>query len=302
VVGVQLFQPTAYHLGGLIISGNPQHLAFGGAGIHKQVYDLVDGILIVRAEPEQEVHLQRLIKIILMLLPDAPGIDRVRIVPLSFILISLICLRFWLLQNCAFGSTRIAVWAILYLRFWQSRRKVLDIDKAGPAQTTAFTLDEVDVLQLPEQLDRLVLGATEGFLHFPDGVNDIHSPLLVQPAVLCGQAHAVQQDAVQRPGIGGKLPEAVVLEQCFRDAEVGEQLARLTIEVVQHHLVCPRIFNCMGVLMWKTSFPISAKEKAHLLLKVSHVKIDIAFTAEMMYPYEERHTGCLGFDMGMVKW
>ena len=51
------------------------------------------------------------------------------------------------------------------------------------------------------------------------------------------QAHAVQQDAVQRPGIGGKLPEAVVLEQCFRDAEIGEQFARLTIEVVQHHLV-----------------------------------------------------------------
>ena len=25
-------------------------------------------------------------------------------------------------------------------------------------------------------------------------------------------------------------------------------------------------------------------------MKVSHVKIDIAFTAEMMYPYEERHT------------
>ena len=105
VVSVQLFQPTAYHLGRLIISGNPQHLAFGGTGIHKQVYDLVDGVLIVRAEPEQEVHLQRLIKIILKLLPDALGIDRVRIVPLCFILISLICLRFWLLQNCAFGST-----------------------------------------------------------------------------------------------------------------------------------------------------------------------------------------------------
>ena len=55
--------------------------------------------------------------------------------------------------------------------------------------------------------------------------------------------------------------------------------------------------------MWKTSSLISAKEKAHLpFLKVSHVKIDIAFTAEMMYPYEERHTGCSGFDMGMVKW
>ena len=53
--------------------------------------------------------------------------------------------------------------------------------------------------------------------------------------------------------------------------------------------------------MWKTSFRISAKEKAHLLLKVSHVKIDIAFTAEMMYPYEERHTGCSGFLYGHGK-
>ena len=117
VVGVQLFQPTAYHLGRLVISGDPQHLAFGGTGVHKQVYDLVDSILIIRAESEQKVYLQRLIKIILKLLPDAPGIDRVRIVPLCLILISLICLRFWLFQSCAFGSTRIAVWAILYLRF-----------------------------------------------------------------------------------------------------------------------------------------------------------------------------------------
>ena len=146
VVGVQLFQPTAYHLGGLVISGDPQHLAFGGTGVHKQIHNLIDGVLIIRAEPKQEVYLQCLIKIILKLLPDAPGIDRVRIVPLCLILISLICLRFWLLQNCAFGNTRIAVWAILYLRFWQSRRKVLDVDQAGSAQTTAFALDEVGVL------------------------------------------------------------------------------------------------------------------------------------------------------------
>jgi len=44
VVGIQLFQPTAYHLGRLVISGDPQHLAFGGTGIHKQVYDLVDSM------------------------------------------------------------------------------------------------------------------------------------------------------------------------------------------------------------------------------------------------------------------
>ena len=36
---------------------------------------------------------------------------------------------------------------------------------------------------------------------------------------------AVQQDAVQRPGIGGELPETMVLEQCLGDAEIGEQFA-----------------------------------------------------------------------------
>ena len=48
---------------------------------------------------------------------------------------------------------------------------------------------------------------------------------------------AVQQNAVQCPGIRGKLPEAVVLEPCPGNAEIGEQFARLTIKVVQHHLV-----------------------------------------------------------------
>ena len=49
-------------------------------------------------------------------------------------------------------------------------------------------------------------------------------------------------------------------------------------------------FQLYGCVHVENLLSISAKEKAHLLLKVSHVKIDIAFTAEMMYPYEERHT------------
>ena len=109
--------------------------------------------------------------------------------------------------------------------------------EAGMIDTYSLPSPNFGVLQFPEQLDRLVLGAAKGFLHFPDGVDDIHPPLLVQPAVLDRQAHAVQQNAVQCPGIGGELPKTAVLEQCFRDAEVGEQLARLTIKVVQRHLV-----------------------------------------------------------------
>ena len=67
MVGVQLHKATAYHLGGLIVPGNAQRLAVGGAGVHQQIYDLVDGVLIIRAEPEQKVYLQRLRKIFFQL-------------------------------------------------------------------------------------------------------------------------------------------------------------------------------------------------------------------------------------------
>ena len=72
MVCIQLFQPTAYHFGGLVISGDSQHLAFGGTGVHKQVHDLIDGVLIVRVKPEQQFDLQCLIKIIFELFPNVP--------------------------------------------------------------------------------------------------------------------------------------------------------------------------------------------------------------------------------------
>jgi len=124
MVCVQLFQPTAHYFDRLIIPGNPQHLAFGGASVHKQVHDLIDGVLIIRADPEQQFDLQCLIKIIFKLFSLGQPVRFIReerMVPLCFILISLIRLRFWPHLNCTFGSTRIAVCTILYLRFWQSR-------------------------------------------------------------------------------------------------------------------------------------------------------------------------------------
>lgn len=56
------FQPTTHHFGGFVIPGDSQHLAFGGTGVHKQIHDLIDGVLIVRVKPEQQFDLQRLIK------------------------------------------------------------------------------------------------------------------------------------------------------------------------------------------------------------------------------------------------
>ena len=62
MVGVQLHKATAYHLGGLIVPGDVQQLTVGGTGVHQQIYDLVDSVLLIRAEPEQKVYLQRLRK------------------------------------------------------------------------------------------------------------------------------------------------------------------------------------------------------------------------------------------------
>ena len=67
VVGVQLHKSATYHLGGLIVPGDVQQLAVGSTGVHQQIYDLIDGVLIIRAEPEQKVYLQRLRKIFFQL-------------------------------------------------------------------------------------------------------------------------------------------------------------------------------------------------------------------------------------------
>ena len=67
MISIQLHKPAAYHFGGLIVPGNTQRLAVGSAGVHQQIYDLIDGVLIIRAEPEQKVYLQRLRKIFFQL-------------------------------------------------------------------------------------------------------------------------------------------------------------------------------------------------------------------------------------------
>ena len=91
MVSVQLHKATAYHLGGLIVPGNAQRLALGGTGVHQKIYDLIDGILIVRAEPEQKVYLQRLRKIFFQLGAFAHpirffGIERISLTHFSIIL------------------------------------------------------------------------------------------------------------------------------------------------------------------------------------------------------------------------
>jgi hypothetical protein len=67
---------------------------------------------------------------------------------------------------------------------------------------------------------------------------------------------------MSRPdGVTGCESDEIGQKMCLGDAEIGEQFARLTIKVVRHHLVRPRIFNCMGVFMWETISPFLSDVK-----------------------------------------
>ena len=59
-------------------------------------------------------------------------------------------------------------------------------------------------------LDRMSLSVKNGWLDEQNRVFIIFTMLIVQ-------------DAVQRFGIGGELPEAAVLKECFRDAIIRKQ-------------------------------------------------------------------------------
>ena len=67
---------------------------------------------------------------------------------------------------------------------------------------------------------------------------------------------------MSRPdGVTGCESDEISQKMCLGDAVGGEQLARLTIEVVQRYLVWSRIFNCIGVFMWKIITPSETNKK-----------------------------------------
>ena len=95
MVCIQLHESAAHDLRRLVIPCHPQHSAFRRAGIHQKIHDLMDGIFLIRADPEQQVHLQRLHKIrfqpcALIRFVLRIGRERIRFTPLGFIPLSLI--------------------------------------------------------------------------------------------------------------------------------------------------------------------------------------------------------------------
>ena len=170
------------------------------------IHDLIDGVLLIRADPEQQVHLQRLHKIrfqpcALIRFVLRVGRERIRFTPLGFILLSLISSLFCRILYLGISVSRIVLSTIA--ASWVC--KVFDVNQIGFSQPAPFALNQSKLFQFPEEFRRLVIGTAQCIHDLLHRKNDIHPFLLIQPSVFHRQPHAVQQDAVQCFGIGGQV-------------------------------------------------------------------------------------------------
>ena len=118
---------------------------------------------------------------------------------------------------------------------FRGQGEVLDVDPGGSALALLLALNQADaaLVQLPEQPGGLVLAAGHQVHGVLLGEIDVDPPLLVHPAVLDGQAHAVQQEAVQNLGLNGNALEAGIGEQGLGDAVEAVLFRLRAIVVVQ---------------------------------------------------------------------
>ena len=75
---------------------------------------------------------------------------------------------------------------------------MLHIDTRGAAAPLALLFDQPGNLQFTQQLTGLLLAAAQVGLYGCDRVIEIDAAMLVQPTLLHGKIHTVQQEPVQK--------------------------------------------------------------------------------------------------------
>lgn len=101
-------------------------------------------------------------------------------------------------------------------------RDPLDKNLIGPALALFFPLNEPNSLyrvQLRQQPHGLVTATANVLAHIVHGVVDVDPSGVVMPAVLSGQAHTVQQQAIQQFSGNRKLLEFRVIYQLMWNFE-----------------------------------------------------------------------------------
>ena len=98
---------------------------------------------------------------------------------------------------------------------------MLHIDARRAAAPLALLFDQPSALQFTQQLTGLLLAAAQVSLYGCDREKDIDAAMLVQPALLHGKVHTVQQKPVQQLGVSRDRTILRVCDQGLGDAIEG---------------------------------------------------------------------------------
>ena len=103
--------------------------------------------------------------------------------------------------------------------------KVLDVNEIGLAEALPLALNKpAFLIQFIQQLHGLLRSTGKCVHDILDGIDDIHAPLLIQPAILGRQTHAIKEQAVEDFGLcrnvlepavrmGGRLPASAGVQK-----------------------------------------------------------------------------------------
>lgn len=132
------------------------------------------------------------------------------------------------------------------LRRYGAGGEAFDIDLSGAALPLLDPLNEAEAflagVQLCQEPDRLFMAAVQVLLYLVQGVVDEHTPHIVIPAVFGGQAHAVQQEAVQEFCVCGQLFERLPGNELPGNTVESKLIALVAIVIIEVHVLPPVVW------------------------------------------------------------
>src|SRR5699024_8690955 len=123
---------------------------------------------------------------------------------------------------------------------------------------------QLAAFQFFHELGRLVVRTAESLHNFIRCEDDVHSPLLIQPTALDGQAHSVQQKAIQDFGFRRDATELRVGEKDLGEPVERKQLGLSVVKVIQHTVSFLRLGTKKEHLGFGRNQGVLFVEKIHL--------------------------------------
>ena len=132
------------------------------------------------------------------------------------------------------------------LRRYGAGGEAFDMDFGGAALPLLDPLNEAETflagVQLRQEPDSLLVAAVQVLLYFIQGIVDEHTSHIVIPAVFGGQAHTVQQEAVQEFCVCGQLFERLPGNELPGNTVESKLIALVAIVIIEVHVLPPVVW------------------------------------------------------------